>query len=131
MRKFGEVFLTIVAMGFTSLLLLIGTGIATYFLKWQADTVMLCMTFIYVVTGFTGGIVHRTLCRENENYNELFQKIGWGLIVGSIYIVCLLFLSIIAFQNNGFDMGRIFLIWFLLAGSGAIGELVVRKIESR
>ena len=131
MRKFGDLFLTMVAMGFTSVLLLIGTGIATYFFKWQADTVLLLMTFIYIVTGFTGGIVHRSVCRENEKYNELFQKIGWGLFVGSMYLVLLLVLSVTAFQNDTFDIGRIFLIWFLIAGSGAIGELVVRKTESR
>lgn len=130
MRKFRELFLTMVAMGLTSFLLLICIGIFTYFLKWQADTVMLLMTFVYIFTGFMGGMAHRKLCPQNEKYNELFQKIGWGLLVGCMYMVLLLGISMIGLKSDTFDIGRIFLIWFLMAGSAAIGELVVRKEEN-
>ena len=125
MRKFRELFLTMAAMGLTSFLLLILIGMVTYFLKWQADTVMLCMTMVYIITGFLGGMVHRTLCPQKEKYNELFQKIGWGLLVGCMYMALLFVLSVIGLKNDTFDVGRIFLIWFLMAGSGAIGELIV------
>ena len=129
MRKFRELFLTLVAMGLTSFVLLIGLGIITYFLKWQADTVLLCMMFVYAGTGFIGGFTHRKVCPEKEQYNELFQKIGWGLLVGSFYIVLLLALSVFGLKNETFDIGRIFLIWFLIAGSASIGELIVKKTK--
>ena len=131
MRKFRELFLTMVAMGLTSFLLLISIGIFTYFLKWQADTVMLFITFVYIFTGFIGGMIHRKLCPQNEKYNELFQKIGWGLLVGCMYMALLLGISVIWIKNTTFDIGRIFLIWFLIAGSAAIGELVVRQSKNR
>lgn len=130
MQKFRQLFLTMLGMGLTSFLLLLCIGVFTYFFKWQADTVMLWMTFVYILTGFVGGIVHRKLCPQNKNYNELFQKIGWGLVVGSIYMALLLVLSVIGLKNNTFDIGRIFLIWFLMTGSAAIGELLVGKTEN-
>lgn len=131
MQKFKELFLTLVAMGLTSFVLLIGLGIITYFLKWQADTVLLCMMFVYVCTGFIGGFTHRKVCPEKEQYNELFQKIGWGLLVGSFYIVLLLAMSIFGLKNETFDIGRIFLIWFLIAGSASIGELIVKHSHGK
>ena len=126
MRKFRELSLTMVAMGLMSFFLLICIGILTYFFKWRADTVLLFITVVYVLTGFTGGITHRKLCPQNEKYNELFQKIGWGIVVGSMYVILLLAISVFGLKNETFDSGRIFLIWFLIVGSASIGELVVR-----
>ena len=130
MQKFRELFLTLVSMGLTSFLLLIMIGIITYFCKWQVETVILCMTLVYIVTGLVGGMVHRKLCPQKEKYNELFQKIGWGLLVGCMYMVLLLLLSVVGLKNDTFDIGRIFLIWFLIAGSGAIGELMISKSKN-
>lgn len=130
MQKFRQLFLTMVAMGMTSLLLLLCIGILTYFFKWQADMVMLLITFVYILTGFMGGMVHRKLCPQNEKFNELFQKIGWGLLVGSMYMLLLLAISVAGSNNYTIDFGRTFLIWFLIAGSAAIGELVVQKNTS-
>ena len=123
MKRFGQLFLTMVAMEFVSLFLLLVIGILTYFFKWQADIVMLLMTFVYILTGLIGGMTHRKLCPLNEKYHELFQKIGWGILVGSLYILLLLAFSIFGFKHSSIDIGRVFLIWFLVVGSGAIGEL--------
>uniref|UniRef100_UPI004055FEE7 TIGR04086 family membrane protein n=1 Tax=Agathobacter sp. TaxID=2021311 RepID=UPI004055FEE7 len=129
MQRFRELFLTMVAMGLTSFLLLLVIGIMTYFFKWQADSVMLFLTFVYILTGVVGGMVHRKLCPQKEKYNELFQKIGWGLLVGSLYMLILQIISIAGLKNNTVDIGRVFLIWFLIAGSAAIGELMVKRAE--
>ena len=127
MRRFGQLFLTIVMMAFSSLFLLLGIGILTYFFKWEADIVMMLMTFVYILTGMIGGMTHRKLCRLNQKYHELFQKIGGGIFVGSLYVLLLLAFSILGFKHSSMDIGRVFLIWFLVAGSGAIGELGLRK----
>ena len=124
MRRFGQLFLTMTAMGFASLFLLLMIGILTYFFKWQADIVMMLMTFVYILTGIIGGMTHRKLCPLNEKYHELFQKIGGGILVGSLYVLLLLAFSILGFKHGSMDIGRVFLIWFLVVGSGAIGELI-------
>lgn len=124
MRRFGQLFLTMVTMAFSSLFLLLGIGILTYFLKWEADIVMMLMTFVYILTGIIGGMTHRKLCSLNQKYHELFQKIGGGILVGSLYVLLLLAFSILGFKHASIDIGRVFLIWFLVVGSGAIGELI-------
>ena len=123
MKRFGQLFLTMVMMAFGSLFLLLTIGIFTYFLKWQADIVMMLMTFVYILTGLIGGLTHRKLCPLNEKYHELFQKIGGGILIGSLYILLLLGFSVLGLKHTSIDIGRVFLIWFLVVGSGAIGEL--------
>lgn len=104
-------------MGLTSVVILFVVSTLTYLLKWQAPQAMIGITLTYILTGFVGGIVQGIL----EGPLELRARVVHGLILGSLYKVILLILSVALVEEASWDYMRLIMIWILLVCSSVLG----------
>ena len=97
----------------TGLLLLL--ALMLYRFGLSEKTVSVCIVAIYIIVTFFAGFL--TGKREGS------RKYLWGLLLGSLYFIVLLIVSLIV--NHGMSAsGNFFTVLILCAGSGMLGGMV-------
>ncbi len=120
MKMMKQILIPLFVMGMVSVLMLIGLSVLTYIFKWQADTALVGITFIYIVTGFIGGHVRKNFSYETNMGKKLIE----GIVLGAIFVAVLVFLSFFVIDIPFEFSGRFLMIWMLLSGSAALGRIL-------
>lgn len=115
-----NLFISLVIMGLTSVIILFVVSALTYLLKWQAPQALVGITLTYILTGFVGGMLQGAL----EGALELRERVVHGLILGSVYMIILLLLSVVLVEKPGWDYVHLLMIWILLACSSVLGSFL-------
>ena len=111
---------TFFGMGATSLFLLLFLSILTYTLKWKADTVLIGITFIYIVTGLVGGKIKARMSYDTGIGRKLLD----GIWLGNLFMVILIVISYFVMKNEIAFESRFITIWLLMVGSTALGRIL-------
>jgi len=107
-------------MGGFSIVLLLGLSVLTYIFKWKADTALVGITFCYIAVGFFGGKVKAIWSYETGVGRKLID----GLVIGNLFMLCLLAVSTFLIVNEFLLESRFFMIWMLIMGSTALGRIL-------
>ncbi|MBR4025971.1 MAG: YrzE family protein [Lachnospiraceae bacterium] len=135
--KIKQIIVSILFMAITSVLLLFLVSICTYIFKWQADMAMLLITFVYILTGIFGGMLYGKRQRTENGSTDTSErslyfdkksgfgkKLLQGIILGSVYMGILIFISVFGLQNTIKDYVRLMLLWILVVGGSVLGEML-------
>lgn len=99
----------------TGILLLVLTGLL-YKLNLDESKVTVGIIVIYVLSTFIGGFVVGKLSGE--------RKFIWGLMVGIVYFILLLLVSVGLYHSLQGDSSDVMTTFFLCAGGGMLGGML-------
>lgn len=127
--------LSIMIMMLVSVASLLIISLLTYLLKWKADTAMTGITLTYILTGFSGGLFGKWYGKRQYRRTKdavLVQqmplkmrwKIAEGMILGTVFMLLLVVLSLFYHGNTFAVSERVVIIWLLLAGSASLGRII-------
>lgn len=98
----------------TGLLLLL--ALMLYRFGLSEKVVSVCIVAIYIIVTFFAGFL--------AGKREGSRKFLWGLLIGSLYFIILLIVSLIVNHGMTNVSGNFFTVLFLCAGSGMLGGMV-------
>ncbi len=110
----------IIVMGITSMICLVVVSVLSYVHKWQADKALIGITFTYILSGFAGGHVMRRMSSENNMSRKLLE----GILLGIVFMLILVVLSITIVGDSFEVSSRFLVIWMLLTGSVCLGRIL-------
>lgn len=99
----------------TAVLLMI-LSFALYKLQLQAGTVQICIIAIYAISCFFAGFI--------AGKTEVKKQFLWGLVVGVLYFVVLLGISVLVKHSMADVLGKGVTTFFICAGSGMLGGML-------
>ncbi len=115
-----QILKSIFIMSFVSVLMLLVLSVLTYALKWKADAALIGITLTYILTGFVGGKVKKRMSYEMNMLKKLFE----GFVIGTIFMLLLVLLSVVVTDSSFVISERFFMIWMLITGSAALGRIL-------
>ena len=127
MSKIKGFVVTMVIMLGVAMISLLAVSALTYLFKWQADKAMIGIIVTYIFAGFIGGFYTK---RTREKQFVDGNKIGIGkkaieaFVVGNVFMLILLLLSIFVLQNSFGFSSRFLMIWGLLVSSTFLGRIL-------
>ena len=113
----------------TSVVVLVIVSTLTYLFKWQADKAVVGIIVTYVLAGFVGGFGMKWGEKKgNEKNCSHSVKINAVeiLILSSMFMLLLVVVSTLRFQNIVVFSGRFLMIWGLVASSAFLGRWIGR-----
>jgi hypothetical protein len=121
-----------IAMGImlvTSVVALLLVSTFAYVFKWQADKAMVGIIVTYILVGFAGGFGMRWGEKKEDgkiNSHGIKKNVIETLLLSSMFMLFLLVVSIMRFQNVFMFSRRFLMIWGLMASSAFLGRWVGR-----
>lgn len=97
-------------------LLLLALAFAMYRLRLSENTVVICITAIYVIVTFFAGFL--------TGKHEGSRKFLWGLLAGVLCFLLLLILSVSLGDSSGISLRHALTILALCAGGGMLGGML-------
>lgn len=113
----------------TSVVTLLLVSTLAYVFKWQADKAMVGIIVTYILAGFAGGFGMRWREKKEDgkiNSHEIKKNVIETLLLSSMFMLFLLVVSIMRFQNVFMFSRRFLMIWGLMASSAFLGRWVGR-----
>lgn len=120
MMRMKQMVIPLLSMSFMSALFLLGLSVLAYILKWQADIVLVGITFTYITIGFIGGKVRKRFSYETNIGKKLME----GIMLGTIFMLLLVVLSLFVMDIPFSFTTRFLMIWMLIVGSTALGRVL-------
>ena len=96
-----------------SLLLL---SVLLYKFEWNEHLVSAAIVAVYVLSTVVGGIVIGKLVRT--------RRFFWGLLLGNLYFILLLIITIILYHSLSGDGLNMLTAWILCTGGGMTGGMI-------
>lgn len=121
-------------MSITAVLCLVIVSFFTYYFKWQADTAQIGITLTYILAGLVGGFFLKwypkwkekgqdSIVQEQRLSYGFGQKMREAFLIGTLFMLILLGISILGLGNTFTFSKKVWIIWMLLAGSCCIGRM--------
>ena len=122
--------ISILLMALLSLISLLLLSILTYLFKWQAPEAMMGIILTYILAGFGGGLLSKSLPEANDT-KQLRNIVMDSIIKGSGYMLLLILISLLTTEPTGFDVLRILAIWLLIVAGYAMGRILRNPIGKK
>lgn len=125
MRKIRVYIAASIIMLLTVLLALAVLSSLVYVLKWQSDKAMGGIVIVYILSGFSGGVGYSWIQKRQEKCQlGIGKKAVEALLLSTIFLCILMFISIFLLQIPFMPSGRTLMIWLLLIGSCFLGRIL-------
>ncbi len=115
-REIGHVIKALMISFLATALLILLFAFVMFKFSISENIIALAVTFIYVISCVSGGLyIGKSIGRK---------KFLWGLLVGALYLVVLLVISVIVGGEKSLLSGNIFSLILLCLGGGTLGGMV-------
>lgn len=126
MRKVKGIVISIIIMVIVSGISLLIVSAFSYLYKWQADKALVGITVTYILAGYFGGLSLKRQNRKNgiSGQMSIAKKMVEAILLGTIFMLLLILLSVFVVQNSFMISSRMLMIWMLLVGSSCLGGIL-------
>ena len=118
---------TMLVMGIVAVISLFCLSLLTYYWKWNADKAEIGIILTYILAGFFGGRFLKRCWKRKQEHTEISishgQKIMDAVLLGTVFVVILVFLSMLSCGSAFSVSTRLFVVWFLVMGSACLGRI--------
>ena len=118
---------TMLVMGIVAVISLFCLSLLTYYWKWTADKAEIGIILTYILAGFFGGRFLKRCWKRKQEHTEISishgQKIMDAVLLGTVFVVILVFLSMLSCRSDFTISTRLFIVWFLVMGSACLGRV--------
>ena len=124
-KEIINVVITLLFMSVITILFLVMISFSAYTFKWQSDTAMQGITFTYIFSGLSGGVLFGWLGGKRN----MAMALLFGIVLASLYWGILGGAAMVYFRENISNMGRFAFCFGIMALSLVSGILIGSRIS--
>lgn len=126
-KEIKNAVITLLVMSVITILFLYVISFCTFTYKWKSPVAMQGITFTYIFTGLSGGLLYGWLSRKKG----IGMALLYGIVLASLYWCIPGGVAMLIFKENISNMGRFAVVWSMMAGSVTAGILISTGIRRK